>query len=129
MNYKKIEEKLKTNKTRDYLWGKINTPKKIMKIENFPKNSKFKRISKNNYQGRFGKRFGFITFIPSKSVNITFIEENDSSLAWFEIEGISNCKIIHGTSVRVDVDKGKWYKENKKKIKKHFIGELKEWAK
>jgi len=37
MKYKKITSTLKTNKSKDYLWNKINTPKKIMDIEGFKK--------------------------------------------------------------------------------------------
>ena len=129
MKYKEIVSKLKTNKSQDYLWNKINTPKKIIKIEGFPKSSKTKRISKNNYEFHFGKRFGFLTFVPKSTVNMIFIEDSDSSLAWFEIKGNKNCEVIHGTSVRTDEDKGKWFKENENKIKKHFIEELKEVAK
>jgi hypothetical protein len=51
MKYKEFEVRLKTNKSRDYLWNKINTPKKIIKIEHFPKNSKelvSKKASRKN---------------------------------------------------------------------------------
>ncbi|MBT4376161.1 hypothetical protein HOD29_02195 [archaeon] len=129
MKYKSFEVKLKTNKTREYLWEKINTPKKLIKLEHFPKNSKFKKISENNYEFYFGKRFAFLTFVPNSGVNMSFIENNDSSLAWFEIKGEKNCTIIHGTSVRMDDDDGKWYRKNKKSMGKHFMEELKEWAK
>lgn len=129
MKYKEIDVSLKTNKTRDYLWRKINTPKKLFKLEEFKKISGLKRISENNYQFYFGERFAFLTFIPNIGVNMTFLFDNDSSLAWFEIKGDNNCVISHGTSVRVDDDKGKWYKENKKIMKNHFMQELREWAK
>lgn len=129
MKYKEFGVKLKTNKTRDYLWNKINTPKKIIKLEDFPKNSKFKKISENNYEFHAGKWFGFLTFIPKSGVNMAFIKNNDSSLAWFEIKGNKNCTIAHGTSVRIDLDKGKWYKEHKASANGHMMKELKEWAK
>ncbi len=129
MKYKEFEVKLKTNKTREYLWKKINTPKKLIKLEEFPENSKFKKISEHNYEFHFGKEFAFLTFIPNEGVNMAFIENKDSSIAWFEIKGENNCTIIHGTSVRMDLDKGQWYKENKKRMEEHFIEELKEWAK
>ena len=129
MKYKEIESKLKTKKSRGYLWNKINTPNKIIKVEQFPKSSKVKKISKNNYELHFGKRFAFLTFIPNSGVNLTFIENKDSSLAWFEIKGEKNCEIVHGTSVRMDIDKGKWFKNNEKKIKEHFIEELEVIAK
>ena len=129
MKYKDFEVKLKTNQTCEELWKKINTPKKLIKLEDFPKGSNVKKISENNYELNFGKRFGFLTFIPYKGVNMTFIQDKDSSLAWFEIKGKKNCIIVHGTSVRMDVDKGKWYKENKIKMSKHFMEELTEWAK
>ena len=48
MKYKTIESRLKTNKSKDYLWNKINTLKKIMKLEGFKK-FKIKKISGNNY--------------------------------------------------------------------------------
>ena len=129
MKYKEIEVKLKTNKTKDYLWNKINTPKKLMKLEEFPKNSKIKKISKNDYKFPLGKIFTFLTFIPRDGVNMSFVKDKDSSLAWFEIKGEKNCTIIHGTSVRMDVDKGKWYREHKARMDGHMMGELKEWAK
>jgi hypothetical protein len=129
MKYKCLKIKLKTNKTREYLWKKINTPKKLMKIENFPKNSKINKISENNYEFYFGKRFIFLTFVPKIGVNMSFIKNNDSSLTWFEIKGEKNCTIIHGISLRVDNFNGKWYENNKKSLKKHFKEELKEWAK
>ena len=60
-------------------------------------------------------------------INITFINKNDdSSLAWFEIMGEKNCTLIHGNHVRVDKDNGKWLKDNKQKIEKHFLEELRE---
>lgn len=125
MKYKTIESKLKTKKSRDYLWDKINTPKKIMEIEGFKK-SRIKKISENNYEFYTG-RFGFLTFIPKLGINITFINKNDdSSLAWFEIMGEKNCTLIHGNHVRVDKDNGKWLKDNKQKIEKHFLEELRE---
>jgi len=37
MKYKTIESRLKTNKSKDYLWSKINTFKKVMKLEGFKK--------------------------------------------------------------------------------------------
>lgn len=129
MKYKEISVSLKTNKSSNYLWGKINTPKRLFKLEEFRKVSGLKRISENNYQFYFNKRFAFLTFIPEIGVNMTFILDDDSSLAWFEIKGKNNCVISHGTSVRVDDDNGKWYKKNKKIISNHFMKELKEWSK
>ena len=129
MKYKEFEVKLKTNKTREYLWKKINSVKKIIKLEEFPKNSKFKKISDNNYELHFEKRFAFLTFIPEKAINMAFIENKDSSLAWFEIKGEKNCTITHGTSVRMDVDKGKWYREHKASMNGHMMKELREWTK
>jgi hypothetical protein len=126
MKYKTIQVRLKTDKPRSYLWKKINTPSKIIKIEGFKK-TKIKKISENNYEFYFGKRFGFITFVPEKAVNLTFILEKDSSLAWFEIKGKKNCEIIHGTAIRVDLDP-KWYKDNKKRLEEHFLEELKQIA-
>ena len=129
MKYKKIESKLKTNKSRDYIWNKINTPKKIMKIEGFNK-FKINKISDNNYQITTPKRFFFLTFVPNLAVNLTFInKDDDSSLAWFEIKNDKNCTIVHGNSVRVDDDKGKWYRDNKKSLEQHFLEELNEIAK
>jgi len=129
MKYKEIIMKLKTNKTREYLWEKINTPKKLIQIEEFPKNSKIKKISENNYGCYFKERFTFLTFMPKSGVTMSFVKNMDFSMAWFEIKGNKNCTIIHGTSVRMDRNKGKWYKENKKKVETHFIRELREWAK
>ncbi len=129
MRYKKIVSKLKTNKSRDYLWKRMNTPEKIMEIESFKK-FKIQKISENNYQVTTSKRFFFLTFIPKSGINLTFINlGDDSSFAWFEIIGEKNCTIAHGNSVRVDNDKGKWYKENFNSAKKHMLDELKEIAK
>ncbi len=128
MEYAVIEKKLQTDKSRAYLWEKINTPKKIIAIEQFV-NTKVTQISEHNYELYFGDRFGFLTFIPFNAVNLTFFVDKDSSLAWFEIQGEENCTIVHGTSVRVDDDDWKWYKENKLKIEKHFLEELEEIAK
>ncbi len=128
MIYKSIESLLKTSKSKDYLWNKINTPKKMMRIEEFKK-FKIKKISKNNYEVITPKRFFWLTFIPKSGVNLTFIKNDDSSLAWFEIRGEKKCTIIHGTSIRVDDDNGKWYKNNFKKLKKHMLEELVEIAK
>ena len=129
MRYKKIESKLKTNKSRNYLWNRMNTINKIIKIEGFPKNSKYKKISENNYECQFGKRFTFLTFIPKSGFNMFFVYEKDMSLAWFEIKGEKNCTIIHGNHVRVDNDKGKWHKDHFKSAQKHFMEELQEIAK
>lgn len=129
MKYKKIESKLKTNRSRTFLWNKINTTKKVMKIEGFKK-FKIKKISENNYQITTPKRFFFLTFIPKSGINLTFINKNDdSSLAWFEIKGEKNCTIIHGNSVRIDADKGKWYKDHSMGAKKHMLDELNEMSK
>ena len=129
MKYKTIEEKIKTNKSQDYLWNKINTPRKIMKIEEIEK-FKIKKISDNNYAITTPKRFFFLTFIPKLGVTLTFINKNDdSSLAWFEIKGKKNCTIAHGNSVRVDADKGKWYKEHTKGPSIHMLEELRGIAK
>ncbi|MDP7521186.1 MAG: hypothetical protein QF567_03045 [Candidatus Pacearchaeota archaeon] len=129
MKYKTIESRLKTNKSKDYLWNKINTLKKIMKLEGFKK-FKIKKISGNNYEVTTPKRFFFLTFIPKLGINLTFINKNDdSSLAWFEIKGEKNCTLIHGNSVRIDDDNGKWYRNNLKSAKKHMLDELKEIAK
>ncbi|MAG79221.1 hypothetical protein CMI40_02495 [Candidatus Pacearchaeota archaeon] len=126
MKYKTIESRLKTNKSKDYLWSKINTFKKVMKLEGFKK-FKIKKISENNYEVTTPKRFFFLTFIPKLGINLTFINKNDdSSLAWFEIKGEKNCILIHGNSVRIDDDNGKWYRENFKSAKKHMLDELKE---
>ena len=83
MRYKTIESTLKTNKSRAYIWNRINTPKKIMKIEEFKK-FKIKKISENNYEVTTPKRFFWLTFIPKSGINLTFIKKDDSSLAWFE---------------------------------------------
>lgn len=128
MKYREIVSKLKTNKSREYLWNKINNPKKILTIENFKK-YKLDKLSENNYKVKTPKRFFFLTFIQQLGVNLTFINKNDdSSLAWFEIKGKKNCTLIHGNSVRVDDDNGMWYKENFKKTKGHMLMELKEIA-
>ncbi|MCF7910515.1 hypothetical protein K9L16_02475 [Candidatus Pacearchaeota archaeon] len=121
--YKKIEARLKTNKPLDYLWEKINTPKKVLKIEGFDKYH-CKKISENNYEIITPKRLFFLTFIPHTGVNLFFINKNDDcSLAWFEIKGEHDCTIIHGNSVRIDND-SKWFKENNKIMKQHFLEEL-----
>lgn len=129
MEYKVIESKLETDKPRDYLWSKIDTPEKIMKIEKF-KEFKIKKISENNYEITTPKRFLFLTFIPKSGVNLTFINKNDdSSLAWFEIKGDNECTLVHGNSVRVDLDNGEWHKSHLKSVEKHFLEEIKEIAK
>ncbi len=129
MKYKEIVSKLKTNKSKDYLWNKINTPKKMMKIEGFKK-FKIKKISENNYKVTTPKRFFFITFIPKSEADLIFFNEGgDSSFAWFEIKGEKNCEILHGNSVRIDQDNGKWYKTYFNSAKKHMLNELKEISK
>lgn len=73
MKYTVVESKLKTDKTRDYLWNKINSPEKIIRIEEFDKNSKVKKVSDNNYEIISGNHHVLITFIPEKGVNQTFV--------------------------------------------------------
>ena len=123
MEYAVIESRLKTDKSRDYLWSKMNSPEKIIEIEGF-KDTKVKRLSEHNYELYFGKRYGFLTFIPRTGVNLTFFLDNDSSLAWFEIIGEEDCELVHGTAVRTDADDGNWYKEHKARVEQHFLEEL-----
>ncbi len=128
--YKTIQAKLKTNKSRDYLWNKMNSPKKILEIEHLYNGSKIKKISENNYEVTTKKRYFFLMFFPKSGINIMFInKKDDSSLAWFEIIGEKNCTLIHGNHVRVDDDNGKWYKEHKENARKHFMEEIIELAK
>ncbi len=130
MKYSVVESRLKTNKSRAYLWAKINSPKKIIKIEGFDKNSKIKKISDNNYEIISKKEVILVSFIPKKAVNQTFAGKRNFPLTWFEIKGEKNCIITHGEHKRIDSGMSK--KNLKKEIewvKAHFLEELKEIAK
>ncbi|MFC1697616.1 hypothetical protein ACFL1H_04750 [Nanoarchaeota archaeon] len=128
MKYKVVEAKLKTNKSRKYLWKKINTPKKISKIEGF-NNAKIKNISVNNYEIISKKYNVVVTFIPEKGVNLVFTGVLNFPLTWFEISGEKNCTISHGEYKRMDSGMSK---ANLKKelawIHEHFLEELREIA-
>ncbi len=130
MKYTIVESKLKTNKSRDYLWSKINSPQKIIKIEEFNKKSTIKRISVNNYEIISNKEIILVSFIPKRAVNQTFVGKRNYPLTWFEIKGEDNCTIVHGEYKRIDSGMSK--SDLKKEIewlKKHFLEELKEIAK
>lgn len=123
-----VKQELKTKKSRDYLWNKINSSEKISKIEGF-KNSKIKKISENNYELVSKNYTVLLSFIPKKSVNQVFVGKRNFPMTWFEIIGEKNCTIVHGEYKRIPK---KMSKENLKKeiewIKKHFLEELKSIA-
>jgi len=124
MKYKKIEAKLKTDKSKDYLWNKMNTPKKIIKIEAFGKNTSIKKISDNNYELKSKEYLAFITFIPKKAVNLMFVYKTYSLLAWFEIKGEKKCTISHGAYRPVKKLSLKAVKKEAEHVKEHFLEEL-----
>tara|TARA_Y100000310_G_C20466962_1_gene708129 strand:- start:332 stop:724 length:393 start_codon:yes stop_codon:yes gene_type:complete len=127
MRYRVVESKLKTNKSRKYLWSKINNPKKIIGIEGFAKNSTIKKISENNFEVISKKYHVLLTFIPQKAVNLTFIGVKNYPLTWFEIKGENNCTITHGEYKRMDSGMSKLkLKKEIEWVKKHFLEELKE---
>ncbi len=130
MKYTIVEAKLKTKKSRDYLWNKINTAKKIIKLEGFGKDSRIRKISDNNFEVKSKKYHVLLTFIPKKGVNQTYVGKRNYPLTWFEIKGEINCTIVHGEYKRIDSGMSK---NNLKKeidwLKEHFLEELKEIAK
>lgn len=130
MKYEMVELKLKTKKSKDYLWSRIDSPKKIIKIEGFGKESKVRKISDNNYEILSKREIILVTFIPKRGVNLIFVGEKKYPLAWFEIKEERNCIISHGVYKRRD---SRVKKSNQKKeiddIKKHFLEELKQIAK
>ena len=130
MKYIVVEVKLKTNKSRDYLWNKINSPKKIIRIEDFDKKSKIRKISDNNYELISKKYRVLLTFIPKKGVNQVFVGKRNFPMSWFEIKGEKNCTITHGEYKRTDSGMSKSnFKKEIEWVKKHFLEELKEIAK
>ena len=125
MNYEIVEVKLKTNKSRDYLWNKINSPKKIIEIEDFNKKSTVKKISDNNYEIISNKEIILVTFIPKKGVNQTFVGKRNYPITWFEIKGEKNCTITHGEYKRIDSGMSKTnLKKEIEWLKRHFLEEL-----
>ena len=130
MKYTIVESKLKTDKSRDYLWNKINSPKKIIKIEDFDRKSKIKKISDNNYEIISKKEIILVSFIPKKAVNQTFVGKLNYPLTWFEIKGEKKCTITHGEYKRIGSGMST---ENLKKeiewLKEHFLEELNKIAK
>jgi hypothetical protein len=130
MKYEVVESKLKTNKTRNYLWNKINTPQKIIKIEEFDKHSKVRKLSENNYELISKEYHVLITFIPKKGTNLVFIGKRNFPMTWFEISGEENCTIVHGEHKRMDSGMNKTnLKLEIEWLKNHFLEELKEIAK
>jgi len=126
MKYKKVEVKLKTNKSRDYLWNKINSPKKLVKIEGFNTDYSPKKVCDYTYEVKYGKDVVLLTFIPKKAIHLIFVGKRNYPLTWFEIRGASNCTIVHGEHKRIDSGMSK---NNLKKeiewVKEHFLEELK----
>ena len=129
MKYTIVESKLKTNKSREYLWNNMNTPEKIIKVEKYKK-CKIKKISDNNYEIICDYGIVLLNFIPKKGVNEIFVGKKNYPLTWFEIKGEKNCTIVHGEYKRIDSGMSK---ANLKKeiewLKKHFLEELNEIAK
>jgi hypothetical protein len=129
MRYTIVEEKLKTSKSKDYLWNKINSPQKIIKIENFDKHSKVKKISTHNYEIISKKSIILVSFVPKRAVNQTFVGKRNYPLTWFEIKGEKNCTIIHGEYKRMDSGMSKTnLKKEIEWLRKHFLEELNEIA-
>jgi hypothetical protein len=119
MKHKIIEVKLRTSRSINWLWNKINTPKKIIRIESF-ENAKVKKISLNNYEIRSKKYHVLLTFIPKKGVNLNFINQKDFPLTWFEIKKGS---ITHGEYKMVNK---KNFNKEVKWLKEHFLKELRD---
>jgi hypothetical protein len=130
MKYIVVESQLKTNKSREYLWNKINSPKKIIDIEGLHKNSSIKKISENNYEIKSKNELFVFNFISKKAANQIFIGNKNCPLTWFEIKGEKNCIITHGEYKRSDngMSRDKFKKEVEW-LKKHFLEELREIAK
>jgi len=125
MKYAIVEVKLKTNKSRDYLWNKINSPKKIIEIEDFNKKSTVRKVSDNNYEIISNKEIILVTFIPKKAVNQTFVGKRNYPITWFEIKGENNCTITHGEYKRMDSGMSKTnLKKEIEWLKRHFLKEL-----
>lgn len=129
MKYIVVESQLKTNKSRESLWSKINSPKKIIEIEGLHKNSGIKKISENNYEIKSKNELYIFNFIPNKAANQIFVGNKNCPLTWFEIKGEKNCKIAHGEYKRIDSGMSKdKFKKEVEWLKKHFLEELKEIA-
>ncbi|NQV08559.1 hypothetical protein HQ529_01755 [Candidatus Woesearchaeota archaeon] len=126
MKYVVVESRLKTDKSRSYLWNKINSPKKIIKIENFDKNSKIKKISDNNYEVISKKDVILMSFIPKKGANLVFVGKRNYPLTWFEIRGKT---IVHGEYKKISGMSKKNFEKEIKWLKRHFMEELMEIAK
>ncbi|MAG08370.1 hypothetical protein CMO89_02770 [Candidatus Woesearchaeota archaeon] len=129
MKYKVVESKLKTNKSRSYLWNNMNSPEKIIKIEGY-KNSRIKQVSDNNYEIICDYGVIVLNFIPNRGVNEIFVGKRNCPLTWFEIKGEKDCTITHGEYKRID---GGMSERNLKReidwLKNHFLEELREIAK
>ena len=125
MIHKKIEVKLETNKSREQLWNKINSPEKLIKIENLSSETIITKISDNNYELKSNKYHILVTFIPETAVNQIYIYETYSLLTWFEIKGEYNCIIAHGEfkPLSGNLSEKKLNLEIKE-LKQHFIEEL-----
>jgi hypothetical protein len=129
MRYIVVEENIKTKKTREYLWDQINSPKKIIKNEDFNKKSKIRKISDNNYEIDTGEEKIILSFIPKKAVNLYFVGKRNCPMTWFEIKGEKDCVISHGEYKRIDSGMGKENLEKEIKwLRKHFLEELKKIA-
>ncbi len=125
MKYMDVEVKLKTNKSRAYLWNKINSPKKMIAIEGFDKLSKVVKISEHNYALDVIKYPLILTFIPNQGVNLYFVGARNYTMAWFGIIGDKNCTIVHGMHLKTDDWKSKTsLKKKLTSTKKHFLEEL-----
>jgi len=125
MKYEVVEVKLKTNRSRSYLWNNMNTPQKIIKIEGFDKNSKVRKISDYNYELISKGEIILVSFIPEKAVNQVFVGKRNYPLTWFEIRGEKNCTIVHGEHKRRNAN----FEKDVQWLKKHFLEELEEIAK
>lgn len=125
MKYELVEVKLNTTKSRSYLWNKINSPTKLIKLEGFNADSAVKRICEHTYKVMYKNDVVLLTFIPQKAVHEIFVGRRNYPLTWFEIQGDNNCTIVHGEYKRVDSGMSK--KNLKKEItrlRKHFLEEL-----
>ncbi|MFC1723347.1 hypothetical protein ACFL0V_04360 [Nanoarchaeota archaeon] len=129
MKYQVIESRLKTNRSADYLWNKMNSPKKIVQLEGFGPDAKITKISTNTHSIQDKKYHVLVNFIPKKAVNMTFVGKMNFPLAWFEIIGTKNCTITHGEYKwkNKKFNPTSWNKEVKW-IKTHFLEELREIA-
>ena len=129
MTHKVVESRIHTNKSREYLWNKMNTPEKLIEIEEFGLKTTVKKISDNNFELKSKEYHVLATFIPNKGVNQLYLFKDYSLLTWFEIKGEKNCTIAHGEYMPALNNTPEELQEKERWLKEHFLEELKYIAK